>query len=706
MEKANIRAPSSSSKTNISECKGKQDVSVKTYSRLPRCKESTSPHPEARRKPFPQKNKDVSDKRPRPRSGYISERYRSEVVQAVDCEAFGRKQGCKKVNINHLLNFTLTPVENRDFISGRPHARFKHPKYNKEQFLQANCQFVTRDGEDYAVHYGNPDILVDWSFIEEVRLRSHEIASCPICLYPPVAAKITRCGHIYCWPCILHYLALTDKTWQKCPICFDAVHKTDLKSVFPMMQRSVTVGNELVMRLMKRERGSLFPVPVANKSSLKSACSVNDDEGLICFQKLLLAKIDDVLGIIKRERSELRQLLLQDQNAPEACFIQSAMKLLDEREKSLVYSNEKNQDSRVPQIVEEHFQEGEHEDIGYPDDASENVSVSESDASAEDTILFSSGNPSLRTENTDNLENSDLMNNTTAVSETSDKQKGKDFYFYQAEDGQHVYLHNVNIRMLVKEFGSLENCPPVIRGEAVELERISMTEALRKRLRYLQHLPLTCEFQLAELSFTPFLSKSTMDEFSAEIQKRKRFRNKKARDERRREKHIQVEENKKLGKYPSATYNLDSVDQFPTYFTGRSQFSPPIPVACENHMEEDSRVAALAESASSSCSLSSPDIASSPLTSFAQMLKDGQAKPQRYPLCEPKKVVPSVVCAQESDEEEYVSVPEYRQSFSDALQIALETARNQKENPGEKNSKKKKKTKNKLLFTTSMCRHK
>lgn len=53
--------------------------------------------------------------------------------------------------------------------------------------------------------------------------------SCPICLYPPLAARITRCGHIFCWPCVLHYLSLSDKSWSKCPICYEAVHTADLK---------------------------------------------------------------------------------------------------------------------------------------------------------------------------------------------------------------------------------------------------------------------------------------------------------------------------------------------------------------------------------------------------------------------------------------------------------------------------------------------
>lgn len=45
-----------------------------------------------------------------------------------------------------------------------------------------------------------------------------------------------------------------------------------------------------------------------------------------------------------------------------------------------------------------------------------------------------------------------------------------------AEDGQHIYLHNINVRMLVKEYGSLDNAPPIIKAKIVEIESVSMTE--------------------------------------------------------------------------------------------------------------------------------------------------------------------------------------------------------------------------------------
>lgn len=121
-----------------------------------------------------------------------------------------------------------------------------------------SCQFIVSDDQDYKVHLADPDRLVNWDYVQQVvsvisvkvqkkknhtvlhlliestpflpqRIYSHEVPSCPICLYPPLTARITRCGHIFCWPCMLHYISLSDKSWSKCPICYESVHLADLK---------------------------------------------------------------------------------------------------------------------------------------------------------------------------------------------------------------------------------------------------------------------------------------------------------------------------------------------------------------------------------------------------------------------------------------------------------------------------------------------
>jgi len=87
-----------------------------------------------------------------------------------------------------------------------------------------------RKGHDYTKHLQNPDVIVPWEQIEQVRLKTtSDVPSCPICLYPPTTAKITKCGHVYCWTCMLHYLSLSDEKWRKCPICFESVQREDLK---------------------------------------------------------------------------------------------------------------------------------------------------------------------------------------------------------------------------------------------------------------------------------------------------------------------------------------------------------------------------------------------------------------------------------------------------------------------------------------------
>ena len=71
---------------------------------------------------------------------------------------------------------------------------------------------------------------------------------------------------------------------------------------------------------------------------------------------------------------------------------------------------------------------------------------------------------------------------------------------------------------------------------------------MRSRLRYLSHLPITCQFQVAELALkSPTVSNSTLSHFHNDIEKRRKIRQKRMRDERQRCRKIQIAENKKIG---------------------------------------------------------------------------------------------------------------------------------------------------------------
>ncbi|CBQ73010.1 conserved hypothetical protein [Sporisorium reilianum SRZ2] len=173
-------------------------------------------------------------------------------------------------SMNHLLSFTLPP-RSRPPLAGparRSRRGAPYTPFNKERYVNAQYRFLVKPTGDYTAYFADPDIYLNWADILQVviptssalagvgssapitdqpREPAHEGAACPICLSPPTAPRMTKCGHVFCYPCILHYLTLKDddskskpsvptlqpstQKWRRCPICWDAVYARDLKAV-------------------------------------------------------------------------------------------------------------------------------------------------------------------------------------------------------------------------------------------------------------------------------------------------------------------------------------------------------------------------------------------------------------------------------------------------------------------------------------------
>uniref|UniRef100_A0A2K6CB20 E3 ubiquitin-protein ligase RNF10 n=1 Tax=Macaca nemestrina TaxID=9545 RepID=A0A2K6CB20_MACNE len=652
---------------------------------------------------------------------------RDEVAEAQRAE-FSPAQfsGPKKINLNHLLNFTFEPRGQTGHFEGSGHGswgkrnKWGHKPFNKELFLQANCQFVVCEDQDYTAHFADPDTLVNWDFVEQVRICSHEVPSCPICLYPPTAAKITRCGHIFCWACILHYLSLSEKTWSKCPICYSSVHKKDLKSVVATESRQYVVGDTITMQLMKREKGVLVALPKSKWMNVDHPIRLGDEQHSQ-YSKLLLASKEQVLHrVVLEEKVALEQQLAEEKHTPESCFIEAAIQELKTREEALSgLAGSKGEVTGVvaaleqlvlmaPLAKESVFQprKGVLEYLSAFDEETTEVCSLDTPSRplalplVEEEEAVSEPEPEGLPEACDDLELADdNLKEGTICTESSQQEPitnrgaplGPGSLLSSAEDGQHMFLHPVNVRCLVREYGSLERSPEKISATVVEIAGYSMSEDVRQRHRYLSHLPLTCEFSICELALQPpVVSKETLEMFSDDIEKRKRQRQKKAREERRRERRIEIEENKKQGhslerdEYNQVSGSLSDFLLTPLSPTA-SQGSPSF---CVGSLEEDS-----------------------PFPSFAQMLRVGKAKADVWPKTAPKKdenslVPPAPVESDgESDNSDRVPVPSFQNSFSQAIEAAfmkLDTPATADPLSEEKGGKKRRKQKQKLLFSTSV----
>lgn len=561
--------------------------------------------------------------------------------------------GGKKQNITHLMNWwgpghrpQGSSVGNYQGGRARVRRYSNHtPKYSKEHYLQANCQFVVNDQGDYSVYSANQDLLVDWSFIEEVRLHVSEAPACPICLHPPVAAKVTRCGHIYCFPCILHYLALSDKKWRKCPICYEPIVKEDLKSVVAICHKEFSIGEEIELQLMRRERDSLLPVPAAsfNQEIIKNPPRFSNPTAATPYAKLLISSKEEVqCYILMREKRDLEAQLIEEGDQPEACFIDEALSLLQARQDSL------NSGKCIEDLLNktgglEALSLSSPEEQSSGDGASSveapssPVSTAEAEESMpsepppEQIIRSDGGKPIITVEDLDISQLQPINQNTTGSQAQRNVPKST-FYFYQASNGAQAYLHALNVQMLVQEYGALENCPSIIKAKVVEKESVSMTEELRMRLRYLRHLPVTCSFDVVEVSLPlPVVSKLTLAMFQDQIDSRQRKRNKRAREERKIEKRVQAEEDRMMGRSKGATnLKIGSLRQFPSFCDDfPSGPSSEINDGANSSLEQFG--SETGSSPGSDVLGSSCNDTSSTGMSFAKMIREGQTRVQHSP---------------------------------------------------------------------------
>uniref|UniRef100_A0A9L0IEF8 E3 ubiquitin-protein ligase RNF10 n=1 Tax=Equus asinus TaxID=9793 RepID=A0A9L0IEF8_EQUAS len=658
---------------------------------------------------------------------------RDEVAEAQRAE-FSPAQfsGPKKINLNHLLNFTFEPRGQAGHFEGTGHGswgkrnKWGHKPFNKELFLQANCQFVVSEDQDYTAHFADPDTLVNWDFVEQVRICSHEVPSCPICLYPPTAAKITRCGHIFCWACILHYLSLSEKTWSKCPICYSSVHKKDLKSVVATESRQYVVGDTITMQLMKREKGVLVALPKSKWVNVDHPIHLGDEQHSQ-YSKLLLASKEQVLRrVVQEEKVALEQQLAEEKHTPESCFIEAAIQELKTREEALSGSAESRGEvtgvvAALEQLVlmaplakESVFQprKGVLEYLSAFDEETTEVCSLGSPSRplalplVEEEEAMSELEPEGLSEACDDSELADdTLGEGTICTESSQQEPitkpgfthmscSPCYYFYQAEDGQHMFLHPVNVRCLVREYGSLEQSPEKISATVVEIAGYSMSEDVRQRHRYLSHLPLTCEFSICELALQPpLVSKETLEIFSDP------------------EVHIPLENLQQFPAFNSYTCSSDSA-LGPTSTEGHGALSIS-PLSRSPGSQADFLLTPLSPTASqgsSSFCVGSLE-EDSPFPSFAQMLRVGKAKADVWPKTAPKKdenslIPPAPVDSDgESDNSDRVPVPSFQNSFSQAIEAAfmkLDTPATSDPLSEEKGGKKRKKQKQKLLFSTSV----
>lgn len=102
------------------------------------------------------------------------------------------------------------------------------------------------------------------------------------------------------------------------------------------------------------------------------------------------------------------------------------------------------------------------------------------------------------------------------------------FYFYTASSGQHFYLHPLDIRIMKHEYREYELFPSELSLPVLGISDSTMDAELRKRCKYLSHLPLSCDVSFCEVAWTAdLLSPETLQVFERQLAERKQRRKEK-----------------------------------------------------------------------------------------------------------------------------------------------------------------------------------
>ena len=466
-----------------------------------------------------------------------------------------------QTSITHLMNFVLPPRPeyHPPYRGGRRYASWGlgsgYHAMDKARYVHANYRFVVDPRRSYHAQAVNADVHLDWDSVLQVLVSAQtQAASCPICLEVPVAPRMARCGHIFCLPCLIRFMHSADDEenlvpgkkarWQKCPICFDTIYISETRPVrwYTGQEGDLPVeGGDVVLRLMKREPGSTLALPRDGAEDL------GPEDDIPWYHA---AEVSDYARIMKGGED---YMMVQYDGEVESLHVQ-------EMENEVLFGDDSTWTQKA--IASITNAKERTKGIGNPPDMSGRPAAKKE---SREPIVFnpppdavaamyasqhaaksgkSSGEPGpgdqaltsaqASTEEADHLPeavgaldlgaSADCKVKRRAVgsaSHSSSSSQDQSFYFYQALP--QFYLSALDIRILKATFGDYSLFPATILPR---VERIStghvIDDELRKRAKYLGHLPQGCEVNFLECDWKDVVAPGVLEQFGPEIERRRR----------------------------------------------------------------------------------------------------------------------------------------------------------------------------------------
>lgn len=405
---------------------------------------------------------------------------------------------------------------------------------------------------------------------------------------------MAKCGHIFCAPCLIRYMHSEDAEappekrarWQKCPICWDRIYVSETRPVrFYEGQEgdAPREGGDVVLRLVTRQPGSTLAMPRESGEVVPKgehipwhlATEVMDYAHLMKgSEDYMNEQFDHALKAVDQLEKEDELMFGEDTEWTG----RAKRMLLDAKEKVRGIGNPPEQPKKPEPKPEREPIQFNESDEGVPDMY---LSKHAQTVPQLNGIESSGTNEETRDEQETNT---NYIPRTIAEMRQKqyEKPQPSEYLFYHGL--QHYYLSPLDIRILKSAFGSYKNFPSSILPR---VERVSsghvVDDELRKRVKYLGHLPYGCEVGFLECDWTDTVSPEVLKEFEAPLdRRRKRHHEKEAREEKDRlriekasEKEIAAIRRNKRPSIPNDLFSADNLPSLPGSVTDEAGSSPP-----------------------------------------------------------------------------------------------------------------------------------
>jgi hypothetical protein len=181
-------------------------------------------------------------------------------------------------------------------VEHKDHIPFRIPRTQPQAIsditLSPYYRFAVSPG-NYRDYHSDPNLPIDWDSVRKVRVLTDSEVRCPICLEKQLlAGRANKCGHYYCWPCIIRY-SWTCQGTKKCPVCNDSLKSIDLRPVSIQVYHHITENSIGDFSLIKRPKGFItlfscaFPQdPTVDGTILSSSTNVWNNKLAIYTESL------------------------------------------------------------------------------------------------------------------------------------------------------------------------------------------------------------------------------------------------------------------------------------------------------------------------------------------------------------------------------------------------------------------------------------